>query len=50
VLLLGEWLGWPLQTTHERAAGYASSVCGIAGAVDSASGIYAAARAAWALE
>lgn len=47
VLLLGELHGWPLRTTLQRAAGYASAVCGIAGAVDPASGLYAAARAEW---
>ena len=47
VLLLGELRGWPLRTTLQRAGEYASAVCGIAGAVDPASDIYAVARAAW---
>lgn len=47
VLLLGELLGWALPTTLQRAGEYASAVCGIAGAVDPASDIYAAARLAW---
>lgn len=50
VLVLGELHRWPLLTTLQRAGEYASAVCGIAGAVDPASGIYAAARAAWLLE
>lgn len=50
VLLLGEVRGWPLRTTLRRAAEYASAVCGIAGAVDATSGIYAAARSAWAVD
>lgn len=50
VLLLGELHGWPLLSTLQRAGEHASAVCGIAGAVDASSGIYAAARAAWALE
>ncbi len=48
VLLLGELRGWPLPTTLARAAAHASAVCGIDGAVDPDSGIYAAAQAAWA--
>lgn len=48
VLVLGELSGWPLPTTLRRAAEFASAVCTIAGAVDPASGIYAAARSAWA--
>jgi fructokinase len=47
ILLLGELNGWALRTTLERAASFASAVCGINGAVDPASGIYAAALAAW---
>jgi fructokinase len=47
ILLLGELNGWPLRTTLERAARFASAVCGIFGAVDPASDIYAAARASW---
>lgn len=47
VLLLGEVRGWALPVTLERAATYASAVCGLAGAVDPASGLYAASRAAW---
>lgn len=47
VLLLGEVRGWPLRTTLQRAAEHASAVCGIAGAVDPGSRIYASARAAW---
>ena len=50
VLLLGELHGWPLLATLQRAGEYASSVCGIAGAVDPHSGIYAAARSAWSLD
>ena len=49
VLLLGELRAWPLRTTLQRAAEHATAVCGIAGAVDPASGIYAAAVAAWAV-
>ena len=49
VLLLGELRAWPLRTTLQRAGAHASAACGIAGAVDPASGIYAAARAAWAV-
>ena len=49
VLLLGVLRGWPLRTTLQRAGEHASAVCGIAGAVDPASGIYAAARSAWAV-
>ena len=49
VLLLGELRRWPLRTTLQRAGEYASAVCGIAGAVDPASGIYAAAKSAWAV-
>ena len=47
VLLLGELRGWPLRLTLQRAGEFASAVCGIAGAVDPASPIYAAASAAW---
>jgi fructokinase len=47
VLLLGDLRGWPLPVTLSRAATFASAVCGIAGAVDPSSGIYAASRAAW---
>lgn len=50
VLVLGELSGWSLPTTLRRAAEYASAVCSIAGAVDPASGIYAAARSAWAVD
>ena len=50
VLLLGELSGWALHATLRRAAAHASAVCGIAGAVDAASDIYAKARAAWAIE
>lgn len=50
VLILGELSGWPLSTTSQRAATHASAVCGVSGAVDPASGIYAHARAAWALD
>ena len=49
VLVLGELRRWPLLTTLQRAGEYASAVCGIAGAVDPDSGIYAAARSAWRL-
>lgn len=49
VLLLGELRAWPLHTTLQRAGNHASAVCGIAGAVDPASGIYAAAKSAWAV-
>ncbi len=45
--LLGELRGWALPTTLQRAGAFASAVCGIAGAVDSASAIYAAARLEW---
>ena len=48
VLLLGELSGWSLPATLARAGEFASAVCGIAGAVDPSSGIYAAARSAWA--
>ncbi len=47
VLLLGDLHGWPLAATLERAAAFASSVCGIRGAVDTGSDIYRAARASW---
>jgi fructokinase len=47
VLLLGELKHWPLLTTLRRAAGFASAVCGIFGAVDPESGIYAAAIDGW---
>lgn len=47
VLLLGELAGWSVPVTLHRAAAHASAVCGIAGAVDAVSGIYARARAAW---
>lgn len=50
VLLLGELSGWTLHTTLRRAAAHASAVCGIAGAVDAASTIYAKALAAWAFD
>jgi fructokinase len=50
VLLLGELGGWSLRTTLQRASAHASAVCGIGGAVDAASSIYAHARAAWALD
>ena len=50
VLLLGDLHGWPLPTTLRRAAAFASSVCGIQGAVDTGDGIYGAARAAWRAE
>lgn len=50
VLLLGELGGWPLRTTLQRASAHASAVCGISGAVDAGSSIYAHARAAWALD
>ncbi|MBC8058684.1 MAG: carbohydrate kinase, partial [Rhizobiales bacterium] len=49
VLLLGTLCGWALRPTLQRAGAFASAVCGIAGAVDPASDIYHAARAAWAL-
>lgn len=47
VLLLGELHGWSLRTTLQRAGEHASAVCGIVGAVDPASAIYAAARSQW---
>lgn len=47
VLLVGELRGWPLATTLTRAASFAASVCGIEGAVDADSPIYAQARRAW---
>ena len=50
VLLLGELSGWTLHTTLRRASAHASAVCGITGAVDAASDIYAKARAAWAFD
>ena len=50
VLLLGELSGWALPSTLQRASAHASAVCGIAGAVDAASDIYAKSRAAWASE
>jgi fructokinase len=50
ILVLGELNGWPLRTTLERAASFASAVCGIYGAVDPVSGIYAAALAEWGVQ
>ena len=50
VLLLGSLSGWALHSTLQRASSHASAVCGIAGAVDAASDVYAKARAAWASE
>ena len=50
VLLLGELGGCSLRTTLQRASAHASAVCGISGAVDEASSMYAHARAAWALD
>lgn len=50
VLVLGELRGWPLPTTLQRAGDHASAVCGIAGAVDPASSIYADARRDWVLD
>jgi fructokinase len=50
VLLLGELSGWALPCALQRASAHASAVCGIAGAVDAASDIYAKARAGWATE
>ena len=47
VFLLGELRGWPLATTLARAAGFASGVCGIDGAVDADSPIYSQALAGW---
>ena len=48
VLLLGEVKRWPLATTLRRAGEFASAVCGIRGAVDSADArLYEATRAAW---
>ena len=49
VLMLGELGGWSLRATLERASLHASAVCGISGAVDAESSIYADARTAWAL-
>lgn len=48
VLLLGQARGWPLQTMLERANTFAARVCGLRGAVDASSPIYAAARSNWA--
>ncbi len=48
VLLLGELQQWPLVTALERAASFASSVCGVQGAVDPTGAIYRSAQAAWA--
>lgn len=50
VLLLGDLHRWPLPTTLRRAAAFASSVCGIQGAVDTGAGIYRAAQDAWAAD
>ena len=47
VLLLGEVRRWPLATTLQRAAAFASSVCTIQGAFDADSGIYRAAVDSW---
>ena len=47
ILLLGDLRGWSLDVTLPRAAAFASSVCGLQGAVDPAAGIYRAALAEW---
>jgi fructokinase len=47
ILLLGEVNAWPLPTALDRAAKFASAVCGIHGAVDPASDIYSKALAGW---
>ncbi|MDP9043262.1 MAG: PfkB family carbohydrate kinase [Pseudomonadota bacterium] len=50
VLVLGELRGWPLLDTLQRAGVFASAVCGIDGAVDPNSAIYARARHEWSLD
>lgn len=47
VLLLGELYRWPLTDTLPRAAGFASAVCTLQGAVDVDSGIYKQAARDW---
>lgn len=47
VLLLGEASGWPLAATLERAAGFASAVCTLQGAVSDDHGFYDRLRADW---
>jgi len=47
VLLLGEASGWPLAATLERAAGFASAVCTLQGAVSDDHGFYERLRAEW---
>jgi fructokinase len=47
VLLLGELRGWRLQQTLHRAAEFAAAVCGLHGAFDEQSAIYADAIARW---
>ncbi|MBT9499610.1 MAG: fructokinase [Burkholderiaceae bacterium] len=48
VFLLGRLRRWPLETTLQRAAQFASSVCTFKGAVDPSLPAYAEVRAAWA--
>jgi fructokinase len=47
VLLLGELYRWSLAETLPRAAGFASAVCTLQGAVDADSGIYKQAARDW---
>lgn len=47
VVILGEVNCWPLRLTLQRAAEFASSVCGIQGAVDPTLSLYAEAARRW---
>jgi fructokinase len=50
VLLLGEIHAWPLRLTLQRAAEFASAVCGLQGAVSTSDAFYAPWRQAWSAE
>lgn len=49
VFLLGQWRGWPLPQTLQRANAFAAAICGLSGAVPEDLSFYAPWRQAWGL-
>lgn len=49
IVLVGQWHGWPLATTLQRANDFAAAICGIDGAVPSDLDFYARWRRDWGL-
>ena len=49
VYLLGQWRGWPLPQTLQRANAFAAAICGLNGAVPEDLSFYAPWRRAWGL-